>query len=168
MTPEQGFAQAIADRDNIIRGLLDEVKSAEACYEAREEEAHQLSERIIKLIKERDEYKLLGNAMAANHKECVRCLGEALQDRTDVAVERDELQKQVDDFCMAYRMKTDVENKKLVQERDALAAAAKLALEALGMAQSNLASSRAMLGGYTAVWDKYADVMNAIRRAGVQ
>ena len=23
-TPEQGFAQAIADRDNIIRGLLDE------------------------------------------------------------------------------------------------------------------------------------------------
>ena len=72
-------------------------------------------EQIEALTKERD-------ALAANHKECVRCLGEALQDTADLAVERDEIQKQVDDFCMAYRMKTDVENKKLVQERDALAA----------------------------------------------
>lgn len=68
------------------------------------------------LTKERDELRIqidiqagsieavqsANQRLAANHKECVRCLGEALQDTTNLAV-----------------------------ERDALASAAKLALEAL-------------------------------------
>ena len=40
---------------------------------------YSLAFQIQSLTKERD-------ALAANHKECVRCLGEALQDRTDLAV----------------------------------------------------------------------------------
>jgi hypothetical protein len=54
-----------------------------------------------------------------------------------------------------------------VQTRIAeLEAAAKLALDALEMAQNNLASSRAMLGGYTAAWDKYADAIAALKKVG--
>ena len=37
-----------------VEALIKERDSIAACYEAREEEAHQLSERIIKLTKERD------------------------------------------------------------------------------------------------------------------
>lgn len=39
---------------------------------------NKLADQVEALTKERD-------ALAANHKECVRCLGEALQDRADLA-----------------------------------------------------------------------------------
>ena len=82
-----------------IEALTKERDSISACYEAREEEAHQLSERIIKLTRERDELLLqidiqagsieavqaANQRLSVNHKDCVKCLGEALQDRADLA-----------------------------------------------------------------------------------
>ena len=56
------------------------------------------------------------DALAADHKECVRCLGEALQDRTDMAVERDAALEQ---------------NTSLDARCANLEAAAKLAMDAL-------------------------------------
>ena len=58
---------------------------------APDDRVQSLADQVEALTKERDEYKLLGDAIAAGHKECVRCLGEALQDTANVAVERDAL-----------------------------------------------------------------------------
>ena len=85
-------------------------------YCDKKEQCGDLLDQVEALTKERDELRIqidiqagsieavqaANQRLAANHKECVRCLGEALQDTTNLAV-----------------------------ERDALASAAKLALEAL-------------------------------------
>lgn len=98
---------------------------------------------------------------------------------------RAELQKQVDDFCMAYRMKIDVENKMLESlalgidqwrvdyhelriEYNALESSALQALEALETAQITLGSTHAAFGGYATTWDKYAGAIAALNKAGVQ
>ena len=76
-----------------------------------------LAEQVDALTKERE-------ALTANHKECVRCLGEALQDTANVSVERDFL-------AMANKDLSEAMN-----QYQQLKAAAKLALDALDEATS--------------------------------
>ena len=71
--------------------------------------------KIEALTKERDEW-------LARHAECCRLMGECMQDRADMATERDALALEVDQWRVDFH--------ELSLERDALAAAAKLALDA--------------------------------------
>ena len=98
-----------------IEAITKERDSIAACYEAREEEAHQLSERIIKLTKERDALALC-----------------------------------VDQWRVDYH--------ELRLERDALAAAGKLALDALNKHGSP----------YLGHIDEYQQGAEALRQAGLQ
>ena len=74
--------------------------------------------------------------------------------------ERDALTLGIDQWRVDYH--------ELRLEHDKLMSAAKLALDALEMAQNNLASSRAMLGRYTTKWDTYGTAIDTLRQAGVQ
>ena len=86
---------------------------------------------------------------------------------SDLFIAVEALTKERDEYKerMQRLMTTVTELKK---ERNAPAAAAKLALDALEMAQNNLASSRAMLGRYTTKWDTYGTAIDTLRQAGVQ
>ena len=70
---------------------------------------YSLASQIEALTKERD-------ALEENHKECVRCLGEALQDTTNLAIDRDVLALGIDQWKVDFH--------ELSLERDALATAA--------------------------------------------
>ena len=102
--------------------------------------------KVDTLIKERDEYAKAADSMAMQHK-----------------IERDELRMQIDSLCHEVDAIPAIK-----AERDALMSAAKLALDALAIAQNNLASSRAMLGGYTLVWDTYGTAIDTLRQAGIK
>ena len=73
---------------DIQAGSIEAVQSANQRLAKKRDEYKQRMQRLmrtqIETSKERDE-------LAENHKECVRCLGEALQDTANLAVERDEL-----------------------------------------------------------------------------
>ena len=69
------------------------------------------------------------------------------------------------DALDAARKEYQIELLAAATERDELKAAAKLALDSLEIAQNNLASSRAMLGGYTYLWDKHSAAIEALRKA---
>lgn len=102
---------------------------------------------IEQLTKERDELRLqidiqagsieavqaANQRLAANHKECVRCLGEALQDATNSAIERDALAAAryayASEFALDKEGQPDVGS--IHQNIRALKAAAKLALDAI-------------------------------------
>ena len=101
--------------------------------------------KIESLTKERD-------ALAASHKECVRCLGEALQDRTDVAIERDFLaiaNKDLSEAMVRYQQLQD---------------AAKLALDALDEATSYTSCST----WSPSMTRDCQSAITALRRVGVQ
>ncbi len=101
------------------------------------------SDAFFKVIQERDEW-------LARHAECCRLMGECMQDRADMATERDTLALEVDQWRVDYN--------ELLIERDALMSAAKLALEAL-------VKVRGM--HYTAVIPA-EKAIEALRQAGVQ
>jgi hypothetical protein len=98
---------------------------------------------IEALKKERDEW-------LARHAECCRLMGECMQDRADMETERDTLALEVDQWGVDFH--------ELSLERDALAAAAKLALDALGAATTPLATDR----------QEVLRAIEALRDAGVQ
>lgn len=127
VTPEQatfiaGFLSTSPVASNAIYSLASQIKSAEACYEAREEEAHQLSERIIKLTKERD-------AMMA-----------------EVVYEK------------ARKTIWQQQYEAAIEQRNTLAAAAKLALDSLSVSYP---TDRRRLQAHNAA-------IEALRQAGVQ
>ena len=104
-----------------------------------------LADQVESLTKERD-------ALAASHKECVRCLGEALQDRTDVAIERDFLaiaNKDLSEAMVRYQQLQD---------------AAKLALDALDEATSYTSCST----WSPSMTRDCQSAITALRRVGVQ
>lgn len=78
--------------------------------------------------------------------------------------ERDEYAKASDTMAMVHKVARDTLNARM----DVLEAAAKLALDALETAQITLGSSHAEFGSYEAAWDKYADAIAALKKAGVQ
>jgi hypothetical protein len=102
--------------------------------------------KIEELTNERD-------AWVERHKACVKCLGEALQDTTDVSVERDRLQYEVDAIPA------------IKAERDALAAAAKLALDS---AVDVYATCDRYGDGDQKAMESLSKAIEALRQAGVQ
>lgn len=102
--------------------------------------------KIEELTKERDEW-------LARHAECCRLMGECMQDRADMGTERDALALGVDQWKVDYN--------ELRLERDALAAAGKLALDFVGFCWRDVT-----LNEYAE--DRRGNVEIALRQAGVQ
>ena len=112
---------------------------------------NKLADQVEALTKERDEYRLLGDAMVAGHK-----------------VERDELRMQIDSLCHEVAAIPAIK-----EERDALAAVAKMALDALESLFGVPAEFTGVGGGGVAVWrlggsDKPRKAITALRQAGVK
>jgi hypothetical protein len=101
---------------------------------------------IEALKKERDEW-------LARHAECCRLMGECMQDRADMATERDTLALEVDQWRVDFH--------ELSLERDALMSAAKLALDFVGFCWRDVT-----LNEYAE--DRRGNVEIALRQAGVQ
>ena len=190
-TPEQGFTQAIADRDNIIRGLLGE-------SEAITKERDALQDQITELTSEEHSIPELRSQLQeafAEKQKCYFAVSQQALAITNLVKERDALEVRIG----ALIVERSDAFFKVIKERDALAAsryayasefgsdeegqpdvgsihqniralkaAAKLALDALETAQNTLGSSHAAFGSYEAAWDKYADAIAALKKAGVQ
>jgi len=90
---EQEITQARADVDQLgieqLRcGVMLQLLKIEALTKERDECRRQSDLQMnsaIKFCQERNAARIERDELAANHKDCVKCLGEALQDRADLA-----------------------------------------------------------------------------------